>query len=135
MSRVPRVQLVSPSTEIRTAYPAYLRRHGMVVSVAEDIIEGFAKAVQHPPAVIVVDDTAPGVGEYLSRLREVTRTRDACRLLLVSSLPVDRDLAQAAAILLKPVWPDDLYGKVLRLVLDREDSKRRRDIDRSCWWG
>lgn len=120
----PRILIVSPVADIRATYPAYLRRHGMVVDVAEDIIDGLARAVADPPAVVVVDDATPGAGEYLSRLRDVTRTRDTSRLLLVSAVPVERELEHAAAVLLKPAWPDDFYGKVLRLVLDRERSTR-----------
>jgi len=120
----PRILIVSPSAEIRGTYPAYLRRHELVVDVAEDVIDGFAKAVEDPPAVVVVDDATPGAGEFLSRLRDMTRTRDTSRLLLVSAVPVDRELEHAAAVLLKPVSSQDVHGKVLRLVLDRERSNR-----------
>lgn len=123
----PRVLIVSPVADIRATYSAYLRRHGMVVDVAEDVIHGFAKAVEDPPAVVVVDDATPDAGEFLSRLRGVTRTCDTYRLLLVSSVPVSRDLEQMAAVVLKPAWPDDFYGKVLRLVLKRAGSMRRSE--------
>lgn len=125
MSCRARVLIVSPSDEVRAVYPGYLRRHGMVVDVAGDVTEAFAKAVENPPAVVAVDDITPGVREYFDQLRDVASTRDTYRLLLVSSLPVDANLAHAAAVLLRPAWPDDFYGKVLRLVLDREDSKER----------
>ncbi len=125
MSCDARVLIVSPSDEVRAVYPGYLRRHGMVVDVAEDVTEGLAKALENAPAVVVVDDVTPGVGEYFSQLGDMGSTRDTYRLLLVSSLPVDANLAHAAAVLLRPAWPDDFYGKVLRLVLDRQDSKQR----------
>jgi len=120
----PHILIVSPVADIRATYPTYLRRHGMVVDVAEDVIDGFAKAVEDPPAVVIVDDAAPGVGELLSRLREVTRTRHTSRLVLVSAVPVDSELEHAAAVLLKPVSPQDVHGKVLRLLLDRQRSER-----------
>jgi DNA-binding response OmpR family regulator len=120
----PRILIVSPAADIRATYPAYLRSHGMVVDVAEDLIDGFAKAVEDPPAVVIVDDAAPAAAELLNRLREVTRTRHASRLVLVSAVPLDKELEHAAAVLLKPVSPQDIHGKVVRLVLDWERSKR-----------
>jgi DNA-binding response OmpR family regulator len=120
----PRILIVSPAADIRATYPAYLRSHGMVVDVAEDLIDGFAKAVEDPPAVVIVDDAAPAAAELLNRLRVVTRTRHASRLVLVSAVPLDKELEHAAAVLLKPVSPQDIHGKVVRLVLDWERSKR-----------
>jgi DNA-binding response OmpR family regulator len=122
----PRILIVSPAADIRATYPAYLRSHGMVVDVdvAEDLIDRFAKAVEDPPAVVIVDDAAPAAAELLNRLRVVTRTRHASRLVLVSAVPLDKELEHAAAVLLKPVSPQDIHGKVVRLVLDWERSKR-----------
>ena len=116
------VLLVSPAAKIRATYPEYLRCHGVVVETADDVIEGLAKAVAHPPAVVVVDDATPGVGDYLTELRDLAATRDTDRVLLVSSVPFEKGLERQAAILLKPVWPDDFFGKVLQLVLRREAS-------------
>ena len=121
-----RVLIVSPVADIRATYSTHLRRHGMVVDVAEDVIQGFVKAVEEPPSVVVVDDATPGSGGFLSRIRGMTRTCDTYRLLLASSVPVARGVEQATAVLLKPAWPDDFYGKVLRLVLDRADAATRR---------
>lgn len=128
-----RVLIVSPLAEVRAAYSEYLRRHGLAVDVAADVIDGFAQAVAAPPAVVVVDDATPGAGEFLSRFRVATRTRETSCLLLASSVPIARDLRHMGAVVLKPAWPDDFYGKVLRLVLDKSDS--RNDVrSRSCGW-
>ncbi len=126
----PRILIVSPSDGIRGTYSAYLRRDALVVETAEDVADGLAKAVADPPAVAIVDDAAPRAGEFLSRLHEMTRTRHTSRLLLVSAVPVDRELEFAAAVLLKPVSPEDVHGKVLRLMLDRERLIRTRERSR-----
>lgn len=120
------VLIVSPLAVVRAAYSEYLRRHGLVVDVAEDVIYGFAKAAEAMPAVVVVDDATPGAGEFLS-LRVATRTRETCCLLLASSVPIARELGHMVAVALKPAWPDDVYGKVLRLILDRADSRQRSE--------
>lgn len=114
---------MSPAADIRGTYPAYVRSHG-IVDLAEKVIDGFAKAVEDPPVVVIVDDAAPAAGELLNRLPEVTRTRHTSRLVLVSAVPLDTELEHAAAALLKPVSPQDIHGKVERLVLDWERSKR-----------
>ncbi|HEV8682108.1 MAG TPA: response regulator [Actinomycetota bacterium] len=106
-----------------------LRSHGHAVVTASDGETALALALEHRPALVLLDIVIPGVDGYevCRRLRSDWRFGDPSVILLTGrSLPADRNIGLAAGaddFIVKPFDPVELVSRV-NLVLRRLEQVR-----------
>jgi CheY-like chemotaxis protein len=127
----PLALLVDRDAETRRLYAEYLKLSACNVEEAEDGREALAKAIAHPPDVIVAETRLPGLSgiDLCHLLRQDSSTRGIPIVFVTSDAIQDHvRLAHAAgadAVLVKPCFPETLFAEVLRL-LDQPVELRER---------
>jgi two-component system phosphate regulon response regulator PhoB len=116
----------------RELYAKLLGHAGFDVVEARTGTEGFTRACEARPDLILTDLGLPGINgwELIRLLKADSRTRDIPVVVVTGwSTPTLRDLAAklgCASLLSKPCPPDELIAE-LEKTLDRFDKSERRD--------
>jgi CheY-like chemotaxis protein len=119
MSRPPLVLLIDDDRDIRLTYADILGDDGVVVAQAGDGRDGFQRAIETPPDLIITDITMPIMDgwELLRRLRTDERTRHipviVCSGRERSGVQLEME---PNAYLVKPCDLDELRLEVRRLL-------------------
>ena len=114
----PRLLLVDDEPGLRTAVQAYLEDEGFDVTTAEDGEEGFIKAQQMLPDLVISDVMMPRLDGYglLSKLREDERLGGTPVIFLTAKgMTADRTQGYLAGVddyIPKPFDPDELVARV-----------------------
>ncbi len=134
-----RILLVDDEPGIRTAVQAYLEDEGFDVSTAVDGEEGWAKAQQLNPDLIISDVMMPRCDGYglLKRLREDERLGGTPVIFLTAKgMTIDRTQGYQAGVddyIPKPFDPDELIARVRNVVKRQErlltEAARFADTD------
>ncbi|MGD0715502.1 MAG: response regulator [Gaiellaceae bacterium] len=118
----PRVLVADDDEDILLLVTTRLRRDGFDVVSARDGNEALALALEHRPAVAVLDIGMPGLGglEVLARIRS-DESLQGMRILLLTAKAQESDVrrgyaAGADAYVRKPFSPADLSARVRELV-------------------
>ena len=123
---VPRLLLVDDEPGLRTAVQAYLEDEGFDVTTAVDGEEGFSKAQQLLPDLVISDVMMPRCDGYglLRRMREDERLGGTPVIFLTAKgMTADRTQGYLAGVddyIPKPFDPDELIARV-RNVVRRQD--------------
>ena len=139
VTQQPRVLLVDDEPGLRTAVQTYLSDEGFDVTTAIDGEEGWEKAQQISPDVVISDVMMPRCDGYalLKRLREDERLGGTPVIFLTAKgMTIDRTQGYQAGVddyIPKPFDPDELVARV-RNVVKRQDrllteAARFADID------
>ncbi len=126
VSQTPRLLLVDDEPGLRTAVQAYLEDEGFDVTTAVDGEEGWQKAQQIIPDLIITDIMMPRCDGYtlLSRIREDERLGGTPVIFLTAKgMTIDRTQGYQAGVddyIPKPFDPDELVARV-RNVVRRQD--------------
>ncbi len=121
-----RLLLVDDEPGIRTAVQAYLQDEGFEVSTAVDGEEGWQKAQQMMPDLVISDVMMPGCDGYelLKRLRDDERLAGTPVIFLTAKgMTVDRTQGYQAGVddyISKPFDPDELIARVKNVVKRQE---------------
>ena len=117
-----RVLVADDDEDILLLVTTRLRRDGFDVVSARDGNEALALALEHRPAVAVLDIGMPGLGglEVLARIRS-DESLQGMRILLLTAKAQESDVrrgyaAGADAYVRKPFSPADLSARVRELV-------------------
>ena len=122
----PRLLLVDDEPGIRTAVQAYLEDEGFEVTTAIDGEEGWNKAQQFFPDLIISDVMMPRCDGYelLKRLREDERLGGTPVIFLTAKgMTIDRTQGYLAGVddyISKPFDPDELIARVRNVVRRQE---------------
>ncbi len=137
--QTPRVLLVDDEPGIRTAVQAYLQDEGFEVTTAIDGEEGWQKAQQMMPDVVISDVMMPRCDGYglLKRLREDERLGGTPVIFLTAKgMTIDRTQGYQAGVddyIPKPFDPDELVARVRNVVKRQErllaEAARFADTD------
>ncbi len=135
----PRILLVDDEPGIRTAVQAYLEDEGFDVTTAIDGEEGWEKAQQINPDLILSDVMMPRCDGYglLKRLREDERLGGTPVIFLTAKgMTIDRTQGYQAGVddyIPKPFDPDELIARVRNVVKRQErlltEAARFADTD------
>ncbi|KGG13203.1 MULTISPECIES: response regulator transcription factor [Prochlorococcus] len=135
----PRILLVDDEPGMRNAVQAYLEDEGFDVSTAIDGEEGWQKAQQTIPDVIISDVMMPRCDGYtlLKRLREDERLGGTPVIFLTAKgMTIDRTQGYQAGVddyIPKPFDPDELIARVKNVVKRQErlltEAARFADTD------
>ena len=131
-----RLLLVDDEPGIRTAVQAYLQDEGFEVTTAVDGEEGWLKAQQMFPDLVISDVMMPRCDGYelLKRLREDERLGGTPVIFLTAKgMTVDRTQGYLAGVddyISKPFDPDELIARVGNVVKRQE---RLLKESRSSW--
>ena len=135
----PRLLLVDDEPGLRTAVKAYLEDEGFDVTTAVDGEEGFAKAQQMLPDVVISDVMMPRLDGYglLKKLREDERLGGLPVIFLTAKgMTADRTQGYLAGVddyIPKPFDPDELVARVRNVVQRQErllkEAARYADTD------
>ena len=134
-----RILLVDDEPGIRTAVKAYLNDEGFDVSTAIDGEDGFQKAQQIVPDVVITDVMMPRSDGYelLSKLRKDERLGGTPVIFLTAKgMTIDRTQGYQAGVddyIPKPFDPDELVARVKNVVKRQErllsEAARFADTD------
>ena len=134
-----RLMLVDDEPGIRTAVQAYLQDEGFEVTTAVDGEEGWLKAQQMFPDLVISDVMMPRCDGYelLKRLREDERLGGTPVIFLTAKgMTVDRTQGYLAGVddyISKPFDPDELIARVKNVVKRQErlltEAARFADAD------
>lgn len=122
----PRLLLVDDEPGLRTAVKTYLEDEGFEVSTAVDGEEGWEKAQQIIPDLVISDVMMPRCDGYelLKRLREDERLAGTPVIFLTAKgMTVDRTQGYSAGVddyIPKPFDPDELVARVRNVVKRQE---------------
>ena len=135
----PRLLLVDDEPGLRTAVQAYLEDEGFDVTTAVDGEEGFAKAQQMLPDVVISDVMMPRLDGYglLQKLRADERLGGTPVIFLTAKgMTADRTQGYLAGVddyIPKPFDPDELVARVRNVVQRQErllkEAARYADTD------
>jgi len=135
----PRVLLVDDEPGIRNAVQAYLEDEGFEVSIAIDGEEGWQKAQQMMPDVVISDVMMPRCNGYelLKKIREDERLGGTPIIFLTAKgMTIDRTQGYQAGVddyIPKPFDPDELVARVRNVVKRQErllaEAARFADTD------
>ena len=134
---VPRLLLVDDEPGLRTAVQAYLEDEGFEVTTAVDGEEGFSKAQQMLPDVVITDVMMPRLDGYglLKKLRADERLGGTPVIFLTAKgMTADRTQGYLAGVddyIPKPFDPDELVARG-RNVAQRQPRARRGSWPFSC---
>ena len=118
----PLVLIVDSDARTRSVYVEHLRRAGWNTEQAEDGPDALAKAIGHPPAVVVTDTRLAFIDGYeLCRLlRRDTDTAAVPIIVLAAANDPEHVMqarqAGAEAVLVKPCGPESLESEINRVV-------------------
>ncbi len=139
VTQQPRVLLVDDEPGLRTAVETYLKDEGFDVSTAIDGEEGWEKAKQINPDVVISDVMMPRCDGYglLKRLREDERLGGTPVIFLTAKgMTIDRTQGYQAGVddyIPKPFDPDELVARVRNVVKRQErllaEAARFADTD------
>ncbi len=139
ISQPPRLLLVDDEPGLRTAVQAYLEDEGFDVTTAVDGEEGWQKAQQLHPDVVLSDVMMPRCDGYelLKRLREDERLGGTPVIFLTAKgMTIDRTQGYLAGVddyISKPFDPDELIARVQNVVKRQErllaEAARFADAD------
>jgi two-component system response regulator MprA len=104
-----RILVVDDDPLLRELYRATLRFEGFDVATASDGVAALRSIENDPPSLVILDVDMPCLDGW-SVLKELSRY-DATRgipVIIVTASDVVHATAQAAAILAKPIAPDEL---------------------------
>jgi two-component system, cell cycle response regulator DivK len=126
----PLVLLVEDHQDTRDLYCAYLSVKGFDVRTARNGIEGFSRACEELPDVVVTDILLPNIDgwELVRRLKADARTNGIPIVVLtgwVTDSP--RETAErlgCASYLSKPCFPEVLVNEIHHVIADRPAVKR-----------
>ena len=134
-----RLLLVDDEPGLRTAVQAYLQDEGFEVTTAVDGEEGWQKAQQMLPDLIITDVMMPRCDGYglLKRVREDERLGGTPVIFLTAKgMTVDRTQGYQAGVddyISKPFDPDELIARVRNVVKRQErllaEAARFADVD------
>ena len=122
----PRLLLVDDEPGLRTAVQAYLEDEGFQVTTAVDGLDGWDKAQQHMPDLVISDVMMPRCDGYglLEKLRADERLGGTPVIFLTAKgMTADRTQGYLAGVddyIPKPFDPDELVARV-RNVVRRQD--------------
>ena len=135
----PRVLLVDDEPGLRTAVQTYLQDEGFDVTIAVDGEEGWQKAQQLLPDVVISDVMMPRCDGYalLKRLREDERLGGTPVIFLTAKgMTIDRTQGYEAGVddyIPKPFDPDELVARIRNVVRRQErllaEAARFADVD------
>src|SRR5688500_17255434 len=115
----PLVLLIDDNADNREMYETLLASSGFEVLQAEDAVEALALATVRLPAVVVTDLRMPGHVSAAELCRQF-RARGVPVIALTGVGPGEEHdamrLAGCAAILMKPLLPDQLVPEIARLL-------------------
>jgi CheY-like chemotaxis protein len=133
MSSRPRILVIDDDPLFRSLILSLLRRD-YVVSVASDGAEGFYKALEHPPAVVVIDVQMPGwdglktlkafrAHPVLREVRAIILTADASRGTVLAAIQ-----GGAHDYVVKTSFShDEFCRKLARLLSENESAPSAED--------
>lgn len=121
----PRVLIVEDDPDIVQVVRTYLERSGFAAEAASDGLSGLTRALERPPALIVLDWMLPGLDglEFMKQLRREHTT--PVIMLTARSEEADRVLGLefgADDYVIKPFSPRELVARV-NAVLRRSDGR------------
>ncbi len=138
-NKAPRLLLVDDEPGMRNAVQAYLQDDGFEVLTAVDGIEGFEKAQQVLPDLIITDVMMPRCDGYelLKKLRDDERLGGTPVIFLTAKgMTIDRTQGYQAGVddyIPKPFDPDELVARVKNVVNRQErllrEAARFADAD------
>lgn len=123
--------IVDADDDTRQMYAEYLKLSAWEIDEASDGREALAKAISHPPDIVVTETHLPGISGYdlCSLLREDPVTAGILLVVVTADVrAVDRERAMdsgADLVLTKPCLPDYLVSEIGRLS-ERSSELRRR---------
>ena len=123
--RLGRVLIVDDSRDAREMYALYFRTHGYDALMANDGRAAEEMAIKFKPDVVVMDFVMPGLSGVSAthQLKNDPRTRNIAVILLTghhARAIQEGALEMGADVLLaKPCLPEDLEGRVRRLIEER----------------
>ena len=116
------VLIIEDEQDTRDLYGFVLKEAGYDVVLARNGMEGFTRACESQPSVIVTDLGLPSIDgwEMIRRLRADNRTREIPVVVVTgSSTPALQDVAAklgCASVLNKPCSPDELVGEIQKTI-------------------
>jgi two-component system, sensor histidine kinase len=116
------VLIIEDDEDTRDMYAALLSVSGFAVQTARTGMEGFTRACESKPGVILTDLGLPTIDgwEVVRRLKSDTRTRDIPVIVITGRTTSELDakaLALGTRVLLKPCPPDMLIDEVERSLI------------------
>ncbi len=112
--------LVDADADTRLMYSTFLAQQGVHVEEAEDGREALAKALVHPPDVVITETLLPGMsGIDLCKLLRRDDVTAGTPIIVITgdAFPERLDRARRAgadAVLVKPCLPNDLLAEIRR---------------------
>lgn len=122
VERRPAILLIEDDRDTREMYKTYLLSQGLKVVAARNGMEGFTRACETEPDIIVTDVMLPNIDgwELVERLRADSRTSRIPVVVVTGCTgPVFEDRARrlgCAKFLVKPCLPDTLASEIRRLL-------------------
>ena len=103
------ILVVDDDPHFRELYRMALRFEGFDVSVASNGIAALQQIERNPPSLVVLDINMPGLDGW-GVLQELSRYESSRNIpvIVVTASDVVQATAQAAAILAKPIAPEEL---------------------------
>jgi CheY-like chemotaxis protein len=116
------VLIIEDDEDTREMYAALLTMSGFAVQTARTGTEGFTRACESRPGVILTDLGLPTIDgwEVVRRLKSDPRTRDIPVIVITGRTTSELDgnaLALGTSVLLKPCPPDMLIEEVERSLI------------------
>jgi two-component system, cell cycle response regulator DivK len=130
----PLILVVDDYADNREMYSAYLQFHGLDVVEAANGAEALERAFEHPPDLVVMDLSLPGVDGWQATrtLKSDVRTKHIPVIAVtghaLAGAPEHAAEAGCDRFLTKPCLPEDLLHEIQRMLESRsngESSKRR----------
>jgi CheY-like chemotaxis protein len=116
------VLIIEDEQDTRDLYSLLLKQAGYDVVLARNGMEGFTRACESQPSVIVTDLGLPTIDgwEMIRRLRADSRTSHIPVIVVTGwSTPNVQDVAAklgCASVLTKPCMPDELVGEIQKTI-------------------
>lgn len=112
------ILVVDDDPHFRELYRMALRLEGFDVSVASDGVAALRQIEQEPPSLIILDLNMPGIDGWgvLAELARYESSRNI-PVIVVTASDVVQATAQAAAILAKPIAPEELLPVIRQQLL------------------
>ena len=130
----PLILVVDDSADNREMYSAYLKFQGLEVVEAANGAEALERAFEHPPDLVVMDLSLPGVDGWQATraLKADARTKNIPVIAVtghaLAGAPEHAAEAGCDGFLTKPCLPEDLLREIQRMLgraAQGDHSKRR----------